>query len=207
MATLGKLTENQERIYKFIRKHIESKGYPPTVRDICVQFDIKSPNGVMCHLTALVKKGWINREGKHARAITLTDHYRPGSSPNPAELPFIGSVAAGQPIEAVESDERFNFQDTFGGENHFVLKVKGTSMIEDHIEDGDFVVIRPQKTAENGERVVAMIDGETTLKRFYQKAGRVELRPCNSSMAPIEVDPGSDAGIMGVLVGVMRKVR
>ena len=207
MANLSALTDKQRLIYDFIRDHIEDKGYPPTVRDIGEHFGIVSPNGVMCHLNALVKKGLINREGKSARAITLTDHYRPSGAPNPAELPYVGSVAAGVPIAALATDERFNFQETFGGPDHFVLRVKGQSMIEDHIDDGDFVVIRKQQTAENGERVVAMIDREVTLKRFYHQAGKVVLHPCNDEMDPIEVDPQSEASVLGVLVGVMRKCR
>lgn len=205
MANLGTLTAKQREIYEFIRTHIERCGYPPTVRDIGVAFEIDSPNGVMCHLNALVKKGAITRKDKSARAIQLVDYKPAGSSA--AELPLVGSVAAGQPIAAEAANERFNFQDMFGGPDHYVLAVRGQSMIEDHIDDGDYVVIKPQPTAENGERVVAMIDGEVTLKKFYHQAGQVTLHPCNGSMSPIEVDPDSDTRILGVLVGVMRKCR
>jgi repressor LexA len=97
--------------------------------------------------------------------------------------------------------------DVFGGDDHFVLRVKGQSMIEDHIDDGDYVVIRMQNEAPNGERVVAMIDSEVTLKKFYKRGGQVVLEPCNSAMEPIVVDPSADATILGVLVGVMRKCR
>jgi repressor LexA len=95
----------------------------------------------------------------------------------------------------------------FGGANHFVLAVRGSSMIEDHIEDGDYVVIRKQSTAENGERVVAMVDGDVTLKKFYYTGGNVTLQPCNGAMAPIAVSPDSDVRVLGTLVGVMRKCR
>jgi repressor LexA len=203
MPDLSALTEKQRLIYDFIAKFIDEKGYPPTVRDIGEHFKIESPNGVMCHLTALVKKGVITRKGQSARAIQLVGHTRSSA----AELPLVGTVAAGQPIDAVETDEKFNFQDAFGGPNHFVLQVRGTSMIEDHIEDGDYVVIRKQDTAENGQRVVAMIDREVTLKKFYRRDGKVILQPCNSEMSPIEVSPESDSRILGLLVGVMRKVR
>jgi repressor LexA len=158
----------------------------------------------MCHLTALVKKGLISRVDKSARAIQLMD-YRPGGPP--AELPLVGNVAAGQPIAAVATDERLNFADLFCGPDHYVLRVKGQSMIEDHIADGDYVVIRQQDTAENGERVVAMVDSEVTLKKFYQKDEEVVLQPCNGAMAPIVVDPETDTRILGVLVGVLRKCR
>ena len=170
------------------------------MREIGVGFDIKSPNGVMCHLKALTTKGFILREGFSARAIQLVDHRPPA-----AELPLMGMVAAGAPLAAVQQDERFNFNDLFGGTNHFALKVQGQSMIEDHIDDGDYVVIRKQENAENGERVVAMIENEITLKRFHREKGQVRLEPANSKMQAIVVDPNSDAKILGVLVGVLRK--
>jgi len=196
----SQLTERQREIYEFIRDKIESRGYGPTVREIGLAFDIKSPNGVMCHLKALEKKGLIQREGFSARAIRLIDH-RPAS----AGLPLLGNVAAGVPTEAIGQDERLEFSDLFGGPNHFALRVRGLSMIEDHIADGDFVVIRKQETAENGERVVAMIDNEVTLKRYYREKAHIRLEPANGKMDPIIVEPSSDAHVLGVLVGVMRK--
>ncbi|MBU6295429.1 MAG: repressor LexA, partial [Planctomycetes bacterium] len=115
------LTERQSAILSFIRDRIESRGYGPTVREIGLQFDIRSPNGVMCHLKALEKKKLIQREGYSARAIQVMD-YRPGT-----ELPLLGSVAAGSPIQAPAQDERINFNDLFGGPDHFALKVRGQS--------------------------------------------------------------------------------
>ena len=114
-------------------------------------------------------------------------------------LPLLGNVAAGLPTQAIPQDGYLEFNDLFGGPDHFALKVKGQSMIEDHIDDGDYVVIKPQPTAENGERVVAMIDGEVTLKKFYHQSGQVTLHPCNGTMRPIVVDPDSDARVLGVL--------
>ncbi len=200
MPDYSTLTDRQREIYDFIREKIESRGYGPTVREIGLGFDIKSPNGVMCHLKALTTKGFILREGFSARAIQLVDHRPPA-----AELPLMGMVAAGAPLAAVQQDERLNFNDLFGGANHFALKVQGQSMIEDHIDDGDYVVIRKQENAENGERVVAMIENEITLKRFHREKGQVRLEPANGKMKPIIVDPNSDAKILGVLVGVLRK--
>jgi repressor LexA len=200
MPDFSTLTDRQREIYDFIRDKIETRGYGPTVREIGEAFEIKSPNGVMCHLKALEKKGLIIRKGFSARAIQLVDHRPPA-----AELPLMGLVAAGQPLAAVQQDERLNFNDLFGGRNHFALKVKGQSMIEDHIDDGDYVVIRQQDGAENGERVVAMIDNEITLKRFHREGKQVRLEPANGRMQPIVVDPNSDAKILGVLVGVLRK--
>ncbi|HZY89480.1 MAG TPA: transcriptional repressor LexA [Gemmataceae bacterium] len=202
MPDFSQLTERQREIYDFIKEKIESRGYGPTVREIGNAFHILSPNGVMCHLNALVKKGLIIRQGRSARAIQLVDHHRPGVT----ELPMMGAVAAGQPIQAVASDEKLNLGDLFSGRDHYALKVRGQSMIEDHIDDGDFVVIRRQETAENGERVVAMIDNEVTLKRFHREKGQVRLEPANGRMQPIVIDPNAqNCSILGVLVGVLRR--
>jgi repressor LexA len=200
MPDFSQLTDRQKEIYEFIRDKIERRGYGPTVREIGEGFGIKSPNGVMCHLKALEKKGLIIREEHAARAIQLVDH-RPSSG----GLPLLGTVAAGTPVAAIGADDRIEFTDLFGGPNRFVLRVQGNSMIENHIEDGDYVVIKQQANAENGERVVAMIDNEVTLKRFYKEKEYIRLEPANGAMAPIMVDPSQDAKILGVLVGVMRK--
>ncbi len=196
---MPELTQRQREIYEFIREKIESRGYGPTVREIGEEFKIKSPNGVMCHLHALVRKGLITREESRARAIQLVN-YRPGS----AGLPLLGQVAAGHLTEVVQQDDRLEYDELFSGRNHYALKVRGQSMIDDHIEDGDFVVIRKQETASNGERVVAMVQGEATLKKFYKERSRVRLEPANGSMAPIYVS-GDDVKVVGVLVGVLRK--
>jgi repressor LexA len=201
MPDFSQLTERQREIYEFIRSKIETRGFPPTVREIGLAFRIQSPNGVMCHLNALVKKGLIVRTGGQARAIQLVDRRPTGA----AELPLLGLVAAGSPTAAASQDERLNFNDLFGGPDHYALQVRGRSMIEDHIDDGDFVVIRKQETAENGARVVAMIDNEVTLKRLHREKGQVVLQPANGEMKPIVVDPHSDAKVLGVLVGVLRK--
>jgi repressor LexA len=200
MPDFSQLTERQREIYEFIRTKIETRGYGPTVREIGLAFDIKSPNGVMCHLKALQKKGLIIREEFSARAIQLVDHH-PGS----AGLPLLGAVAAGSPIQADATDERLDFGDLFVGPDRFALKVRGQSMIENHIDDGDYVIIKKQETAENGARVVAMIDNEVTLKRFYKEKDKIRLEPANGTMAPIIVDSSADARILGVLVGVARK--
>ncbi|TMQ34461.1 MAG: transcriptional repressor LexA [Planctomycetota bacterium] len=200
MPDFSSLTERQREIYEFIREKIEGRGYGPTVREIGEAFEILSPNGVMCHLKALEKKGLILRKGRSARAIQLLDHH-----PQSSSLPFLGAVAAGSPTAAVAQNERLEFKDLFGGSEHYVLKVRGNSMIDDHIQDGDFVVIRKRETASDGERVVAMIDDEVTLKRFYKEKNHVRLEPANKSMAPILVHSSDDAKILGVLIGVMRK--
>jgi repressor LexA len=200
MPDFSQLTERQREIYDFIREKIESRGYGPTVREIGLEFDIKSPNGVMCHLKALEKKGLIIREGFSARAIQLVDHKRIGGG-----LPYLGQVAAGAPIEAPAQNDRLEFNELFGGANHYVLRVRGQSMIDSHIEDGDYVVIRKQHNADNGDRIVAMVDNEVTLKRFYKEKDHIRLEPANGKMAPIMVDSTRDVHILGVLIGVMRK--
>jgi repressor LexA len=205
MANTDALTPRQLEIYEFIREEIDRRGYPPTIRDIGKRFDIQSPNGVMCHLKALEKKGLIIRDGKHARAIRLTDRSGEYRHSRIIGLPYLGVVAAGAPIEAPAQDERMSFDEIFAGDNHFVLKVNGQSMIENHIDDGDYVVIRKQETAENGENVVAKVDGEVTLKRLEKHKDRVVLHPANGTMRPIVLDPERNIEIIGVLVGVLRK--
>lgn len=200
MPDFSQLTDRQREIYEFIADKIESRGYGPTVREIGTGFDIKSPNGVMCHLKALEKKGLIIREGFSARAIQLVDRKRRDTG-----LPLMGVVAAGSPTAAVAQDERLDLGDLINDPKHFALRVRGQSMIEDHINDGDYVIIRKQATAENGQPVVAMIDNEVTLKRFYHKKDHIRLEPANGTMAPIIVNSLSEAHILGVLVGVVRK--
>jgi repressor LexA len=202
------LTTKQEKIYNYIRKHIETKGYPPAIRDICDAFRISSPNGVMCHLKALQKKKYISRVEKkankqraQARGITI-----PGISAGGFSLPMVGVVAAGKAIVAEELDDRLEVRDMFKGDDIFVVKVRGQSMIDGHIADGDFVVIRKRSTCENGDKVVAMVEKAMTLKKYYKKKNEVRLEPMNSSMSPIVVDPSrTDIQILGVLAGVIRK--
>jgi len=202
------LTKKQQAIYNFIRKHIEEKGFPPAIRDICTEFGISSPNGVMCHLKALETKGYINRVQKHknqqraqARGITI-----PGVSAGGFSLPLVGVVAAGKAIEAVEDDQRLEMRELFGSDDLFVVKVRGTSMIDGHIADGDYVVIRKCETCENGEKVVAMVEKAMTLKKYFKKKDQIRLEPMNSTMDPILVDPSrEDVRILGVLTGVIRK--
>src|SRR5437588_339646 len=148
MPEFMQLTERQRESYGFIKDKIEGRGFGPTVREIGEGFDIKSPNGVMCHLKALEKKGLIKRTGFRARAIQLVDH-----RPHTFELPLLGKVAAGAPLQANMLDERLDFKELFGNPNYFALRVQGQSMIENHIEDGDYVVVRKQETAHNGARV------------------------------------------------------
>jgi len=199
MAERRNLTKRQQAIYDFIRDKILNRGYGPTVREIGKAFDIKSPNGVMCHLKALERKGLISREEHMSRAIQLTDQPQLKRT----SLPLAGQIAAGGPALAVEDMERVDFESLLDDDDHFCLKVRGDSMIEDHIADGDFAVIRRQPTARDGEIVAALVDGsDATLKRFYKERGRFRLQPANSRMNPIY---STEVEILGVLVGVIRE--
>ncbi len=199
MVLTDVLTKRQKEVYEFIRDKIRNRGYGPTVREIGDAFGIRSPNGVMCHLKAIEKKGLITREKNMSRAINL--------SCEPVEergLPLYGMIAAGVLHEAVEQNERIDFTDLFNKKNLFALKVNGDSMIEDSIMDGDHVIVRKQRTARKGQIVVAITEeGEATLKRWFPEANRIRLEPANSSMKPIYVD---EAKILGTVVGVVRKV-
>lgn len=198
MAKTRKLTKRQKEVYDLILDRIRTRGYGPTVREIGTAFDIKSPNGVMCHLSALVKKGLIKREPNMSRAISVVN-----DGDLAAGIPLSGTIAAGQPITTFEQQERLDLGTMFGKSGDYALKVRGQSMIEDHIEDGDYVIVHKQSTAQDGQIVVALVDGEeTTLKRFYRERGRYRLEPANSAMSPIYCD---NLDILGVVVGVIRK--
>jgi repressor LexA len=195
---LGKLTSRQREIFDFIRSKIFERGYGPTVRETADRFGIRSPNGVMCHLRALEKKNIIRREPNMSRAIQLVD-----DGPSDTGMPLAGVIAAGKPIEAIEQEERIDFRDMFGKPDLFALQVKGQSMIEDQIADGDIVVVKKQETARDGQIVVALLsDGEATLKRFFRESNRVRLEPANREMKPIY---SKNVRIMGVVVGVVRQ--
>lgn len=197
---LDQLTKRQKEVFEFIRDKIDNRGYGPTVREIGEYFDIRSPNGVMCHLKALEKKGLITREPNMSRAIQLSDAVLADKG-----LPLIGQIAAGSLTEAIEDSERFSFEEWFPTKkNHFALRVKGESMIEAQIADGDLVICRKTKTAHKGDIVVAMTDdGEATLKYWFPEANRIRLQPANSSMKPIYA---RDVQVLGVVTGVVRKI-
>jgi repressor LexA len=200
MGLFDSLTQRQLDVYKFIRDKIRTRGYGPTVREIGDRFKINSPNGVVCHLKALVKKGMISREPNMSRAIQLL-----AEPINDRGLPLAGRIAAGVLHEAIEQNERVDFNEMFDpSKNLFVLQVHGTSMIDDQIADGDYVVVQKQRTARKGQIVVALTpDGEATLKRWFPEKNRIRLEPANSTMKPIYV---KEAKVLGVVVGVVRKV-
>lgn len=199
MSQQAKLTERQKEVYEFIKDRIMNRGYGPTVREIGAQFGIRSPNGVMCHLKALERKGIITRESNRSRAICLADqpllHY--------TSMPMAGQIAAGNPVLAEEDNDSIDFGDLFSNEGQFCLKVKGDSMIEDHIAEGDYVIIRKTNTCKEGEIVVALVDGQdATLKRFYRENDQIRLEPANSTMQPIY---SKNVEILGTVAGVIRQ--
>ena len=200
MSAFDQLTERQQNVYEFIRDKIKNRGYGPTVREIGEHFEINSPNGVMCHLKALEKKGLISRSPNKSRAIELTRE----AMDEGRGVPLVGTVAAGMTNLAFEQQERIDFAELFHKNNVFVLEVSGDSMIEAQIADGDYVVVRKQKSANPGQIVVAQTDeGEATLKYWYPEAGRIRLQPANSSMKPIYV---TNAQVLGVVIGVVRSL-
>lgn len=198
MAENSHLTERQQRVYDLIRDLMIKRGYGPTVREIGEHFGIKSPNGVMCHLKALERKGLLKRSPNKSRAIELT-HVADRSG---TALQMAGRVAAGPTTLAFEQNERIDLGELFFREDRFLLQVSGDSMINAHIADGDYVVIQRTETAQFGQMVVAQTpDGEATLKYWYPEHGRIRLQPANDEMEPIFVE---QANVIGVAVGVVR---
>ena len=193
--------ENQQRILDYIKREIELKGYPPSVREICRAVGLRSTSTVHAHLNHLEAQGLIRRDATKPRALEVLD----GSHPRGRSVPLVGRVTAGQPILALENIEDYLTlpQSMVGQGEVFCLRVQGESMIEAGILDGDIAVVRQQAHAENGEIVVALIDDEATLKRIYYEQGHVRLQPENATMAPIIVD---HAAVLGKMVALFRRV-
>jgi repressor LexA len=197
------LTERQQSVYQFIREKILTRGYGPTVREIGEEMSISSPNGVMCHLRALEKKGMIKRDANKSRAIELIQAGSPLR--RSAILPMVGRVAAGQCSMACEQDESIDLSELFVRDDRFALEVTGDSMIDAHIADGDYVIVQKQSYAYPGQIVVAQTtEHEATLKYWFPENGRIRLQPANRNMQPIYVD---EAAIQGIVIGVVRRFR
>ena len=198
------LTRRQKEILDFLGEYIGKQGYAPTIDEIAEHFGLSSLATVHKHLTNLQEKGLIKRAWNRSRALELI----PSSmSVKAVELPVLGRVAAGIPIEAIEATETMWVpEDMLGRGETYVLQVKGSSMIEEQIRDGDFVLVENRQVASNGEMVIALLDGDrATLKKFFRESdGRVRLQPANAGMEPIFVD-GRDLRIQGVVIGVLRK--
>ncbi len=200
---LPSLTARQKQIYDFLLKTIREKGYAPSIAEIGARFKIASTNGVSDHLKALEKKGYIRRIGK--RALEVLNPLGKSALTVAREIPILGRIPAGKPILAEENIEGFlSVPAEIGAGKVFALKVKGDSMIDAGILDGDYVMVKQQETAEEGEIVCALIDGEATLKRFYKKGGAITLEAENKAYAPITVS-GGEVRILGKIVGLTRK--
>ncbi|MFQ5482826.1 MAG: transcriptional repressor LexA [Nitrospinaceae bacterium] len=196
------LTKRQREIYEYVKDHIRRLKYAPSIAEIGRKFKLSSPATVHKHLSRLVEKGLLRRQQNMSRAIELVAAEEEAAG---LEAPLLGHIAAGRPIEAVEAREMISLLPDLAGQEVFVLRVRGQSMIEDHIQDGDYVIIKRRTHAENGETVVALLDGQnTTLKRFYREADHIRLQPANAEMEPIRVAPGA-VQIQGVVIGVLRK--
>jgi repressor LexA len=198
------VTERQRDILQFIRDFQRERGVAPTHREICDHFGFSSYGTVYKHLSLLEKKGLIRRDWNQKRGVELIEK----QAETPAgvrELPLFGTIAAGQPLEVQQQDETITVPErlTARGEN-FVLKVRGDSMMDDGILDGDYVIIARRERAENGEMVVANVNGEVTLKRLYREGERIRLQPANALMHPIYAH-ASDVSVQGVVVGLMRR--
>lgn len=205
---LKKLSKRQEDILNFIKEEVRKKGYPPSVREIGEAVGLASSSTVHGHLERLEKKGYIRRDPTKPRAIEILDSEEEMlHKEDVVHVPLVGKVTAGQPITAIENiEDYFPLRNTYGTseDNLFMLEVMGESMIEAGILDGDYVIVKKQSTANNGEIVVAMTeDNEATVKRFYKEKTHFRLQPENSSMDPIYVN---QVTILGKVVGLYRRI-
>ena len=210
------LKEREQKILDYMKEEIREKGYPPTVREICSALHIKSTSTAHKDIDSLVKKGFIVKDPSKPRALMLVDQDEPNLTPEPhidnarrtdiVDIPVVGRIAAGTPILAEQNiEDSFPIPSRFlGSSTNFMLVVKGESMIEAGIMDGDYILVQQQQTARNGDIVVDMVDGfesEATVKTFYKEDGHIRLQPENASMSPIIVQ---DVRILGKVRGVFR---
>ena len=197
------LTKRQREILDYLNEFIQNHGYAPSLEEIGRRFNLSSLATVHKHLSNLQEKGFIRRAWNRSRSVELVPTRGGGRA---VELPLLGFVAAGSPIEAVPGNETIAVPETLAGKrDSYVLRVKGDSMIDEQIRDGDFVIVEDRKTADNGEMVIALVSGtDVTLKKFYRDNGRIRLQPANAAMQPIFAEP-DQVQIQGVVVGVMRK--
>ena len=199
------VTRRQREILDFITGHLEAKGYAPSFEEIARQFGFHSLATVHEHLTNLERKGYIRRAHNESRAIEIIP---PKGQTGATELPLLGLVAAGEPIEAISGNDTIAVPDELIPRRgrSYVLKVRGESMIDEHIKDGDFIVVQERNQADSGQTVVALVHGDSaTVKRFYREPGGwIRLQPANATMQPLRVNE-RDVIVQGVVVGVIRK--
>lgn len=195
------LTKRQKEIYDYIREYLEEEGYAPSLEEIGARFELSSVATVHKHVQNLVEKGLLRKAWNRSRSIEVVD----AQTTTAVEVPLLGSVAAGMPIEAIHTDDKISVPaDMVGRRKCFALRVRGDSMIEDHILDGDIVLLESRKEPREGETVVALVrHQEVTLKRYYQRGPRVCLVPANAALQPMEF-PAEDVEFQGVVVGLLR---
>ncbi len=205
------LTRRQKELMDFLSGFIEKRGYSPSYEEIAAGLQLASLATVHKHIQALETKQYLKRSYNHSRSLEIGERYFNEErarlpKPTPAMVPLLGRIAAGVPVEAINTPETLQFSDFIGNQSTFALKVRGESMIDDHICNGDYVLVEKTDSVRNGDIVVALVDGtEATLKRYYDEAdGRVRLQPANAAMAPIFVDRTS-LEVQGRVLAVMRK--
>ncbi len=205
------LTKRQKQVLDFIAGFVEENGYCPSYDEIARGLDLASLATVHKHISVLEGKNYLKRGFNQSRSLELSPKYlqeQRRNKPAPGEIPLLGRIAAGSPVEAVEQRETLNFADFAGNPDTFALEVRGNSMIDDHICDGDLILLQRVSEARDGDIVVALVAGsETTLKRFYREPGdMVRLQPANSTLQPILV-PAKDVQVQGRLLAVLRKYK
>lgn len=197
------LPPRQKQVLEFIKGYVSQFGYPPSLRDIASHIGVSGNVAVLSHLEALEKKGYIRRDTGSSRGIAVISD----KQPEIAQVPIVGTVRAGMPALAVEDiDGYYPIEKMQLKGGTFFLRVKGDSMINDAIADGDLVLIRPQETADNGDIVVAMINGEATLKRFHREKDHIRLQPRNPNMEPIIIPAGAELTIIGKAIKIVRDI-
>ena len=200
---MSPLTPKQKAVYDFITRYSARQGYPPSQQEIADAFGFRSLGTVQNYLVRLVREGVLEKNWNARRGLKVL---QPKSST--LELPLVGLVAAGKPIEAIETRDSIEVPSSMVGPGeNFVLRVQGDSMIGDGILDGDYVVVRKQSQADSGQTVVALINGEATVKRLVRRGGRIELHPANPAMKPLTIETGDSFQIEGTVVGVIRHCR
>ena len=208
MESRNELTATQEKVFNFLKDYLLEKGFPPTLREIASHFGLRGPKAPQKTLTILERKGYIRKVPGVSRAIEILD-YPQFSLTHILSVPIVGKVKAGEPILAVENIEGYINLDRslISSRDVFLLRVVGDSMIDAHIQDGDFALVKPQPHVENGEIVVALIEDEATIKRIFQKRDLIRLEPANPKMEPIVVKKGEKkVTIVGKVVGIFRKI-
>lgn len=205
----GKITQKQSEILEYMKNEILNRGFPPSVREICEAVHLKSTSSVHSHLETLEKKGYIRRDPTKPRAIEIVDDNFNLVRRETVNVPIIGKVSAGQPLLAVENiDGYFPIPSEYMPNNKtFMLVVQGDSMINAGIFNGDYVIVEQQQTAENGQKVVALVEDSATVKTFYKEDGHIRLQPENDTMEPIIVEQDQFFQILGKVIGVFRFMR